>query len=46
MIRSIVKESGESVESVQKKKRKAIQREEFAEKEGFNPGMKESADDG
>jgi len=41
MLTSIGKQSGESVESVLKKKRKAIRRERFAEKEGFKPGMKE-----
>jgi len=43
MLTSIGKQSGESAESVLKKKRKAIglRRERFAEKEGFKPGMKE-----
>jgi len=40
MLRSIGKQSRESVESVQKKKKKAW-REGFAEKEGFKPGTKE-----
>jgi len=40
MLRSIGKQSGESVESVLKKKRKATL-EGFAEKECFKPGMKE-----
>jgi len=38
MIRSIGKQSGESVESVQQKKRWW---ERFAEKESFKPGVKE-----
>jgi len=38
MIRNIGKQSGESVESVLKKKRK-LQWEGFAEKEGFKPGI-------
>ena len=41
MLRSIGKKSGESVESVLKKKRKAIRWEGCAEKEGFKPEMKE-----
>jgi len=44
MLRSISKQSGESVESVLKKNRKATQgRINFAEKEGFTfkPGTKE-----
>ena len=44
MLRSISKQSGESVESVLKKNRKATQgRINFAEKEGFKfkPGTKE-----
>ena len=40
MLRSIGKQSGESVESARKKKRKAAVRR-FTEKEGFKPGMKE-----
>jgi len=40
MLRSIGKQSGESTESVLKKKRK-LRREGFAEKEGFKPGIKE-----
>ena len=36
MLRSIGKQSGESVESIMKEKR-----EGFAEKEGFKPGMNE-----
>jgi len=36
MLRSIGKQSGESVESVLKKK-KRLRREGFAEKEGFKP---------
>jgi len=39
MLRSIGKQSGESVESVLKKKRKA-KWEGFAKKEDFKPGMK------
>jgi len=38
MLRSIGKQSGESVESVLKKKRKVGR---YAEKEVFKPGMKE-----
>jgi len=40
MLRSIGKQSGESVESVLKKKRKAALGR-IAEKESFKPGMKE-----
>jgi len=39
MLRSIGKQSGKSVESVMKKKRKTTV--EFVENEGFRPGMKE-----
>ena len=42
MLRSIGKQSGESVVSVVKKKR----RKGFAEKEGLKPGMKEWGGDG
>jgi len=43
MLRSIGKQSGESGESVLKKKRKAVLEMEgcVAEMEGFKPGMKE-----
>jgi len=40
MLTSIGKQSGESVESVQKKTKRR-RSEGFAEKEGFKPGMKE-----
>jgi len=40
MLRSIGKQSGESVESVRKKKRQATW-EGFAEKESFKPGVEE-----
>jgi len=40
MLRSIGKQSGESVESVRKKKRKATVGR-FAEKEALKPGMEE-----
>jgi len=40
MLRSIGKQSGESVESVRKKKGR-LRREGFAEKEGLKPAMKE-----
>jgi len=40
MLRSIGKQTGESVESVLEKK-KSPRREGFTEKEGFKPGMKD-----
>jgi len=40
MLRSIGKQSGESVESVWKKKRKAVMGR-ICKKEGFKPGMNE-----
>ena len=40
MLRSIGKQSGESVQSVLRKNKKATV-EVFAEKEGFQPGTKE-----
>jgi len=46
MLRSISKQSGESVESVLRKKKKATVREGTAEKEGFKPGMKQRGGDG
>jgi len=46
MLRSIAKQSGESVLSALKKKRKAIvgRNEGYAKREGFKPGMKEWCD--
>jgi len=41
MLGSIGKQSGESVESVLKKKREVTVEIGFAEKESFKPGMKE-----
>ena len=42
MLRSIGEQSGESMESVlKKKKKKKAVGEGFVEKEGFKPGMKE-----
>jgi len=41
MLRSIGKQSGESVESAPKKKRKATVGKKLHKKEGFKPEMKE-----
>jgi len=47
MLRSIGKQSGESVESVLKKKRKAaVGRISRKRNEGFEPGMREWGNDG
>jgi len=41
MLRSIGKQSGESVESVQEKKRYRLWWEKFVEKESVKPGVEE-----
>jgi len=41
MLRSIGKQSKESVDSVLKKKKKWLRWERFVKQEGFKPGMKE-----
>jgi len=43
MLRSVGKQSGESVESVQKRKER-LRWEGFVEKEGVKPGMRVSGD--
>ena len=47
MLRSIGKQSGESCSvSPEEEKRKRLQREKYAEKEGFKSGMKDRVGDG